>query len=103
MRKTFQFSLFIAAFLAVFTTSLAAQDTEQELFAFAQKWQDAYNAGDHAALATMYTQQVIANNEDGSTSTLTNEQIGAQFQSDFKNVSSQIDIKLTRMMTCCAL
>lgn len=99
MRKTFQFTLFIAAFLAVFTTSLAAQGTEQELAAFTQKWQDAYNAADHATLATMYTREVISNNEDGSTSTLTNEQIGAKFESDFHEVSSKIEIKLTRMMT----
>ena len=99
MRKLMSFSLLVAAFFALATMPLTAQDTEQELSAFAQKWQEAFNRGDHATLATMYTQEVVFLNADGTTNKVSSEQIGAQFEQDFKAATSEIDIKLTRMMS----
>ncbi len=83
MKKRIPFSLLFAAFFAAFATPLAAQNIEQEVSDFAQKWQAAFNRADAAALGAMYTDQVISYNADGSSVTVSKADIEASFVKDF--------------------
>lgn len=68
MKKCTQSSLFLAVlFCTAFTSSVFAQDIDQEMVTFAQGFQDAYNQEDHAALKAFYTDDAVRVAQDGST------------------------------------
>ena len=98
MRKFIQVSLALVAVFAITASKASAQDIEKEISTFAAEWQTAFNAGNSEALSQMYTRDVLVLNADGSTANLTNEQIAAQFEQDFKNAKSSMEISLDRMM-----
>lgn len=93
-----QFSLLTMAFLAAFTSTIVAQDIEQEVAAFTQKWQTAYDRADIATLSTMYANEVTSLNSDGSTTTLSKAQIEAGLKNDFTTFNTESTIKLNRMI-----
>ena len=61
--------------------------------AFGQAWQDAYNRADIAGLMALYADEVaIVNPQDGSSQTVTKQQIEAQFVREFQEADRHIVI-----------
>ena len=96
MKSTFQKMLiqrvamaFLLLFCVDFATVTYGQDTDKELFAFAQKYQDAYNKEDHATLKTFYTadaQRIAQDTIIGA------EAISTQLAAQFKSTDATIQI-----------
>ena len=95
MKKFIQCSLVCAFFLcAGFTTTLSAQDVENEMEDFAKRFQDAYNKEDHATLKTFYTADATRVGSDGASITGA-EAIGAFWAEQFKGADVTLVLKQT--------
>ena len=97
MKITIRCAMLLAAFsVATLSAPLKAQDLIQKMNGFAQAWQDAYNKGDFNDLTAMYTDPVVSvNPKDGSTATVTKDQIRSDFERNFSANTPHIEIKLT--------
>lgn len=107
MKKTNQFFLLTAAFLLVAFTTMSAQRTTKPsgsttttsgsattttvspdadipaaMRDLCKNWQDAYNAKDLSALGTMYTDNVVLVEPDGTKSTVTREDVIGNLEND---------------------
>ena len=94
MKMHIPFSRFFFAILccAAFTSTLNAQDLDQEMVAFAQQFQDAYNKEDHATLKTFYTDDAKRLAKDGTAITGA-EAIGAFWAEQFKGSDATLTLK----------
>lgn len=97
MKITIRCAMLLAAFaVSTISAPLNAQDLIQKMNGFAQAWQDAYNKGDFNDLTAMYTDPVVSvNPKDGSTVTLTRDQISSDFERNFSQSTLHIEVKLT--------
>lgn len=78
--------LFVFALLLTCPLLLSAQtaSNEADMHAFARKFMAAYNSGDHAALAKMYTTDAIRIDTEGKT-TKGPQQIGAEYAEQLRS------------------
>lgn len=95
MKKHIRFYLFFATLLyAALTPTLNAQDVDKEFAAFTQRFQDAYNKEDHAAIQTFYTADAVRVAKD-DTSITGAEAIGAFWAAQFKDNDATLALTQT--------
>jgi len=117
MKKTSQFFtiLFTALFMAAFTSAISAQvspasttkttststttanaagDMKTTMDNFAAKWQSAYNLKDATAMGSLYDKSVVTVSPDGTTKTVTKEEVIRSLESAFAVPSQRIEIKV---------
>ena len=80
---------FLLLFCTTFATVTYGQDTDKELLAFAQKYQEAYNKEDHATLKTFYTTDARRIAQDTIVGA---EAIRTQLEAQFKSADATIQI-----------